>query len=371
MFETRHPLTLTAKLARVNWAVLALAGGLAAIGAATLVSVSGGSFSPWAERHTLRCVAGLAIVVAFALVPVRVWMGLAGPVYLAALALLLAVPFAGVEALGARRWLNIGGVSIQPSEIMKVALVLILARFYAALPPQSVSRLQWVAVPLILIAVPVALTIRQPDLGTAMLFAGLGLGIMFLAGTSLWYFAGGGVAAVLALPIAASRLQDYQRRRIEIFLDPGQDPQGAGYHITQAKIALGNGGMSGQGYLQGTQSQLDFIPEKMTDFIFVIIGEEWGFVGTVTVLVLFAALIGLLFAMALQSRSTFGRLLIAGAALSLSIYVVINVAMVTGLVPVVGVPLPLISYGGTSMMTLMVALGLAMSAHVHQGQERR
>lgn len=370
MFETLRPMSIGEKLRRLNWAALALVTALAAIGVATLTSVAGGSFAPWAERHTLRCIAGLAIVAGCALVPVRYWLALAIPAYVAALGLLAAVPFAGVEALGAKRWLNAGGLSLQPSEIMKVALVLVLARFYAAVPPRAVSQPHVVALPLVLIAVPVALTLRQPDLGTAVLFAGLGLGLMFLAGTSLWYFAGGAMAALLVLPLAVSRLHDYQRRRLEIFLDPASDPQGAGYHITQARIALGNGGWSGQGYLQGTQSQLDFVPEKMTDFIFVMIGEEWGFMGAAAVLGLYAALISVLFAMALSARAMPSRLLIAGAALSLSVYVTINVAMVTGLVPVVGVPLPLISYGGTSMLTLMIALGLAMSAHVHSDEAR-
>ena len=365
MFETTRPLTIRQKLLRINWLVLLLIAMLGAIGAATLTSVTGGSFEPWAQRHTVRCLAGLAMVVALALVQVQVWMKLAIPVYLTALALLVAVPFVGVEALGARRWLQAGGFSLQPSEVMKVGLVLALARYYSALPSAAVSRPHWVAVPLLLIALPLVLTLRQPDLGTAMLLAGLGLGVMFLAGVSAWYFAGGLAATLFALPAALSRLQDYQRRRIEIFLDPDSDPLGAGYHITQAKIALANGGLYGQGYLQGTQSQLDFVPEKMTDFIFVMIGEEWGFVGTSAVIGLYALLIMVLLVMALSARTAFARLVIAGVALSVAIYATINIGMVTGLVPVVGVPLPMISYGGTSMTTLMCALGIAMSAHVH------
>ena len=365
MFLSRPELSLTGRLTRMNWLVPALVCLLAAVGAITLTSVAGGSFTPWAARHTLRCAAGLAVMIACAMVPLRVWMALAVPAYIAALALLAAVPLYGVEALGARRWLNLGGVSIQPSEIMKVALVLVLARLYSGLSARSLSRPHWVALALGLIALPVILTLRQPDLGTAVLFAGIGVAIMLLAGTSLWYFAAGFAGLIGGLPAAANRLQDYQRKRIEIFLDPASDPLGAGYHITQAKIALGNGGMSGQGYLQGTQSQLDFLPEKMTDFILVMIGEEWGFTGACTVLGLYAALIGVLFGMALRGRGMFARLLIAGVAASLSIYVIINAGMVTGLVPVVGVPLPLVSYGGTSLITLMVGLGLALSAGLH------
>ena len=365
MFQSRPQSTLTNRLARMNWLVPALVCLLAAVGTVTLTSVAGGAFTPWAARHTLRCAAGLSLMLSFALVPLRVWMALAVPAYAAALALLAAVPLIGVEALGAKRWLTVAGLSIQPSEIMKVAIVLVLAKLYAGLSPRAVSRPHWVALALILIALPVLLTLRQPDLGTAVLFAGIGVSIMLLAGTSLWYFAALSGAALVFLPALAMRLQDYQRKRIEIFLDPASDPLGAGYHITQAKIALGNGGLSGQGYLQGSQSQLDFLPEKMTDFIFVMIGEEWGFIGTCSVLALYAALICVLFAMALRGHGMFARLLIAGVAVSLSIYVSINAAMVTGLAPVVGVPLPLVSYGGTSLITLMAGLGLALSAGLH------
>lgn len=365
MFETHRTLTIGHKLSRMPWTVVLLSGVLAAAGVVTLYSVAGGSFEPWAQRHAARCVFGVAILISCALVPAGFWMRAAVPAYLVALGLLAAVPLIGSEAMGARRWLSLGPMTVQPSEFMKVALVLILARFYAALPVGQASRPVWVAVPLALMAVPVALTLKQPDLGTAMLLAGLGLGIMFLAGVSLWYFAAGIIGLAAVLPWLNAHLHDYQRKRIEIFLDPSSDPLGAGYHITQAKIALGAGGMYGQGYLKGTQNQLDFVPEKMTDFIFAMIGEEWGFAGAGVVLAVFVALIAVLFALAFANRQAFGRLVIAGAALSVSIYVVINVGMVTGLVPVVGVPLPLISYGGTAMLGLMVALGLAMSAHVH------
>ena len=368
MFESYGTLSILQKLSRVNWLVIVLVMMLAGIGVATLYSVAGGSFEPWAQRHAVRCAVGLVVLLACALVPARYWMQAAVPGYLVALGLLGAVPLVGSEAMGAKRWLNVGSITIQPSEFMKVALVLVLARFYAAVPAASVSRVGWVSVPLLLMAVPIVLTLKQPDLGTALLFAGLGLGMMFLAGVSVWYFVAGFVGVLAMLPSVAAHLHDYQRKRIEIFLDPSSDPLGAGYHITQAKIALGAGGLSGQGYLKGTQNQLDFVPEKMTDFIFAMIGEEWGFAGACLVLAVFAVLISVLFVMAFASRHGFGRLVIAGAALSLSIYVVINIAMVTGLVPVVGVPLPLISYGGTAMLGVMVALGLAMSAHVHEGR---
>jgi rod shape determining protein RodA len=220
----------------------------------------------------------------------------------------------------------------------------------------------------VLILGPVVLTLRQPDLGSAVLIAAVGLGIVFMAGVSLWYFAGGAVALGVGLPLIGPQLHDYQRRRIETFLNPEADPLGAGYHITQAKIALAAGGTSGQGYLKGTQTQLDFVPEKMTDFVFVMIGEEWGFMGGVAVLVLYGLLITSLFIMAFQARTRFARLMTIGPALMLMAYVGINIGMVTGIVPVVGVPLPLISYGGTSLITLLWGIGIAMSAHIHREQ---
>jgi rod shape determining protein RodA len=361
--------TLTGKLLAVQWPLLLMASALAAIGTAMLVSVAGGSLQPWAESHALRFLIGLALVLAMTLVPLSVWMRAAYPAFAAGLVLLALVPLAGSEALGARRWLSLGGFSLQPSEIVKVALVAALARYFHDLPAARISSPRALLIPAAMILAPVVLTLRQPDLGTSLLLAATGLTLMFLAGVSSYYFLGGAVAAFAALPLVLSRLHGYQRRRLEVFLDPDKDPLGAGYHIAQAKIALGSGGLSGKGFMQGTQAQLDFVPEKHTDFILAIIGEEWGFVGTLSVLLLLAALTGTALAMARRAETTFARLVIAGFALMVLVYAVINIAMVTGVAPVVGVPLPLVSYGGTNMMSLMAAMGLAMSAHVH-GHER-
>lgn len=365
------PLGFLEKLVRVHWPVLICAAALAAVGTCALYSVAGGSFQPWAERHALRFLIALALVLSLAMVRPEVWLRAAYPAYAVAVVLLALVPLMGVEALGAKRWLGIGPVSFQPSELMKLTLVMALARYYQWLPTPLLSKPQWVAVPLAMIVIPVILTLKQPDLGSAALFAVLGLGLMFLAGVSPVYFAGGAIAGAAALPLVLSRLHDYQRRRIEIFLDPDKDPLGAGYHITQAKIALGSGGVSGKGFLQGTQSQLDFVPEKHTDFISAMIGEEWGFAGLLVILALFAFMIAMLAMMAWRCRSHFSQLTIAGSALTFFVYVFINFAMVTGLVPVVGIPLPLVSYGGTSMMTVMAGLGLAMSAYVHKDSAMR
>ena len=279
MFGSRPRQSLGQKLWRIPWTVVLLVALVAAAGTATLYSVAGGSLEPWASRHAARFLLGLGVALAIALVPLDVWLRLAYPAYALALALLLVVPLAGIEVLGARRWLGIGSFTLQPAEIMKVALVAALARYYQWLPWSRVSRPLWVALPLMMIAVPVVLTLKQPDLGTATLFAGVGLGLMMLAGVSALYALFGGVAAIALAPMVWTSLHAYQRRRIEIFLDPDKDPLGAGYHIAQSKIALGSGGLSGRGYIQGTQSQLDFVPEKHTDFIFTMFAEEWGFVG--------------------------------------------------------------------------------------------
>jgi rod shape determining protein RodA len=366
-----EPRTIAQKLMSVHWPVLIVTCLIAGIGMASLYSVAGGQFNPWAERHALRFVIGLAMVMVIAVVSLRFWITLAYPVYFLALGLLALVPVLGVDVLGARRWIAFAGVQFQPSELMKVALVLMLARYYQWLPANLVSRPKWVVLPLLAIMAPVALTLKQPDLGTAVLFAAVGLALMFLAGVSVLYFIGGAVAIGLGFPLIKSRLHDYQLRRIEIFLDPDKDPLGAGYHITQSKIALGSGGLSGKGYMQGTQSQLNFLPEKHTDFIFTMFGEEWGFIGVVWLLVFYGVLLMLILSMAFSCRNQFGRLLIAGAALVIFIYAFINMAMVTGLVPVVGVPLPLVSYGGTSMTTIMFGVGLAMCGFVHRNTSIR
>ncbi len=369
-WNTGQPLGIGEKLWRIHWPVILIACLLAGIGTMTLYSASGGSFQPWAERHTLRFLILLAVVVFMATVRLDVWIKLAYPAYAIALLMLVLVPFIGVEALGAKRWIGAGAISFQPSELMKLALVAALARYYFRLPTDQVQRFRTALVPLAMIGVPVLLTLQQPDLGSAALFVVLGLSLMFLAGVRIRYFALGALVAVAALPAIWSGMHGYQKRRIEVFLNPGMDPLGAGYHITQSKIALGAGGIAGKGFMQGTQSQLDFVPEKHTDFIASIIGEEWGFTGMMLLVAIYAALILMMMLMARRCENRFARLAIAGSAMTFFVYVFINLAMVTGLVPVVGIPLPLVSYGGTSMTTLMIGLGVAMSAYVH-GRDRR
>jgi rod shape determining protein RodA len=365
LFTDARPLALTEKFLRINWVLLAAIACLAAIGTMSLYSTAGGQMQPWAQTHALRFIFAAGVAIGIALINVRVWAALANPLYLATLGLLFLVPLIGNTVMGARRWVEFAGLTVQPSEMMKVGLVIALARYFQWLGPNAVSRPRNVAIALLIIALPVVLTLRQPDLGTGVLFAIVGLGIMFAAGVSIFYFLAGGVGAALLSPVIWWNLHDYQRKRVETFLNPDADPLGASYHITQSKIAFGSGGVSGRGFLNGTQSQLGFLPEKHTDFIFTMFGEEWGLLGCLLVLALFALVALSLLIMAIGARSEFARLIIVGTGLLIFTHMFINVAMVTGLVPVVGVPLPFVSYGGSSITTLMICIGLAMSAHVH------
>jgi rod shape determining protein RodA len=367
----QHQLKLSKKLLLLNWPFLVLIVAIAVVGVAALYSVAGGSLEPWATRHILRLWLGLALIFAIVLVDLRSWMRVAYPFYFIVLFLLVLVPLIGVESGGAQRWLGFGEYSFQPSEIMKIALVLALARYYQWLPPEKIWRPDAVLPPLLMIGLPTLLALGQPDLGTAALFAVVGCGLLFLAGVSWLYFIGALVGVIAVLPHVWEKLHDYQKERVLTLIDPDRDPLGSGYHILQSKIAIGSGGFTGKGYMQGTQAQLNFLPEKHTDFIFTMFAEEMGFIGAASLLALY--LLALLFItyMALRCRSTFTRLVAAGMGLCLFTYVFINVAMVTGLVPVVGVPLPLVSYGGTSMLTMMAGLGFVLNAHVNRSARIR
>ncbi|MGQ0742716.1 MAG: rod shape-determining protein RodA [Alphaproteobacteria bacterium] len=360
------------KLLEINWGFVLLISVIAGIGFAMLYSVAGGHFEPWAKQQMLRFLAGLAVLVMVACIDIRVWMALAYPAYAVALVLLVVVEVAGEVGLGAQRWLTIGPVQLQPSELMKIALILALARYLSALGPNEVSRPHHLLVCLVMIAMPVGLVLVEPNLGTAALLALGGFALLFLAGLS-WYWivpAFGAVAA--AAPLAWKfLLHDYQKMRVLTFLNPESDIQGAGWNITQAKIALGSGGISGKGFLQGSQSRLNFLPEKETDFIVTNVGEEFGFLGSVALLMLFAVVLAYGVRIAMASRNQFGRLLGMGVTVNFFLYIMINGAMVMGLIPVVGIPMPLISYGGTALMTVMFGFGLLMSVHVHRNVEIR
>jgi len=338
-----------------------------------LYSVAGGDIDRWARPQMERFGIGMVLMIALAFVPIWFWRGISVFAYIVCVLLLVAVDVVGEVGMGAQRWLDIGPIRLQPSEMMKISLVLMLAAYYSWLDLGRVSRPLWVLVPVILILIPTALVLQQPDLGTAVLLLTGGAIVMFAAGVSLWYFAVvAGAAIGLVWTVLESRgtpwqlLHDYQFRRIDTFLDPTQDPQGAGYNIIQAQIALGSGGWSGRGFMEGTQSRLNFLPEKHTDFIFTTLAEEFGFVGAGSLLLLYALILGFCLHSALTNRDRFASLLTIGIAGTFFLFFSINMAMVMGLLPVVGVPLPLVSYGGTAMMILLMAFGMVQSAHVHR-----
>jgi rod shape determining protein RodA len=366
----RRNLSIPEKLMEVNWGLVLLITLCACAGFAMLYSVAGGRFWPWAMPQILRFIVGFFILTAVATIDIRVWMSLAYPAYALALLLLVAVVVAGHVGLGAQRWIALGPVELQPSELMKISLVLALARFLHGKSVEDVSKPLNLGIALVMIAIPAIFVVLQPNLGTTLIIVADGCSLLFLAGLS-WYWIAPALGAVAVAVPTAWRfvLHDYQKARVLTFLHPEEDALGAGYNITQAKIAIGSGGLSGKGFLGGTQSRLNFLPEKQTDFIFTNFAEEFGFVGSVALLILFAVVIGYGIQIAMTARSHFGRLLAMGITLNFFFYILINGAMVMGLIPVVGIPMPLLSYGGTAMLTVMFGFGLLMSVHVHRQVE--
>jgi|KBSSwiStaDraftv2_1062776.scaffolds.fasta_scaffold04832_6 rod shape determining protein RodA len=365
--ERERPLI---KLSEIDWFFCLVLCLISGAGALMLFSIAGSSWTPWAAPHLIRFGLCFLLMVVLAIIDIRVWFALAYPIYGVGLLLLVAVAAVGEVSMGAQRWLDLGFVRLQPSEIMKIGLVLALGRFYHGVSGQSARLSWWLLVPAILIGAPVVLVLHQPDLGTAMLLALTGAGMVILAGLS-WRIIVAAVAAAAAAipPIVMFVLHEYQRQRVLNFLNPESDPSGSGYHALQSKIALGSGGLLGKGYGLGSQSQLNFLPEKQTDFIFAALAEEFGFVGCVSVLLLYAAVIFMALRTAYIAHSHFGRLSAAGMTITFTLYVMINGAMTMGLAPVVGVPMPLLSYGGTVMLTVMIGFGLVQSVRIHRYAE--
>jgi rod shape determining protein RodA len=358
--------SLAEKIWRINWGLVLVLTAIAGIGFVALYSAAGGRLDPWAAKHAMRFAGAMALMLTVALIHPKVWLGLAWPIYAVALLLLVAVDLVGKVGMGAQRWLVLGPIQIQPSEIAKVAVILMLARYYSGLKAGQAGQFLYVLPPVAIILAPVALVMVQPDLGTAMMVLLGGAALLFVAGVRIWMFIVAGVGAIASLPIAWTLMHEYQRKRVLTFLDPDRDPLGAGYHITQSKIAIGSGGVFGKGFLKGTQSSLNFLPEKQTDFIFTTFVEEWGIVGAAVLLALFALVLVWGFSIALRSQHHFGRLLAMGVTAMMFLYVFINTAMVMGLLPVVGVPLPLVSNGGTAMLSVMFACGLLIGVNVYR-----
>ncbi|MDA0222339.1 MAG: rod shape-determining protein RodA [Proteobacteria bacterium] len=361
------------KVLFMNWPLVLLVTAVASVGFLTLYSVAGGHADPWATAQAKRFGVGFVLMMLVAFVPITFWRNVSVLAYSISLLLLLGVEFFGEIGKGAQRWIDLGFMRLQPSELMKISLVMVLAWYYDRLDATKISKPGWVLLPLVLIGVPMLLVLKQPDLGTALLLGLGGAAMMFLAGVSWKYFAAAfaWVAGAVSLVLSSrgsswQLLKDYQYRRIDTFINPESDPLGAGYHITQSKIALGSGGWSGRGFMQGTQSRLNFLPEKQTDFIFTTLAEELGFVGGISLLALYALILTFCLVSALNNKDRYGSLMTLGVSTTFFLFFAVNMSMVMGLAPVVGVPLPLVSYGGTAMLVLLLAFGLVQSAHIHR-----
>lgn len=351
-----------AAISRQPWGVLLPLLALVVFGSTVLYSAAGGSLEPWSLMHSLRFMVFLVMAMIIARIPQEWFRFAAFPGYVALLVLLILVEAIGGIGGGSQRWLNLGFMTLQPSELMKPGIVLVLARFFDMLPPGETQGLRAIVPAFGLLALPAALVMLQPDLGTALAISFGAIVVMFLAGLPLRLFIGGALTAAIAAPIAFfTLLHDYQRQRVFVFLDPESDPLGTGYHITQSKIAIGSGGILGKGFGNGTQSHLDYLPEPHTDFIFATMAEEWGMVGGLGVLFVFALILRWGMKVALNAPDRFSRLLAAGLTTTIFFYVAINLMMVMGLAPVVGIPLPFMSHGGSSMMTNMICVGGIMA----------
>jgi rod shape determining protein RodA len=353
-------------LAKLPWRLIFLICGIAIIGLLTLYSAAGGSVTPWALKQAIVFLVFLTIAISMSWLKESSIKSAAFPLYAAVLLMLVLVELLGFVGKGAQRWLDIGPIRLQPSEFMKPAIVLVLARFYDLLPPGDIRKWRAIWPAAILLGVPALLILVQPDMGTALMIILIGATVMFVAGLPWWLFAGAAAAIATAAPLAYSLMHDYQRKRVLIFLDPESDPLGAGYHITQSKIAIGSGGIFGKGYLQGSQSHLDYLPEGHTDFVYSTMVEEWGFVGGLVLIMAFALVIRWGMRVSIRARTRFSQVMAAGLSATIFFYVAINLMMVMGLAPVVGVPLPLVSFGGSAVMTVMLCIGLLMAIERQQ-----
>lgn len=359
-------MSIAQRLKELNWVFVLLVSMMAGVGAVALYSAAGGNLDPWASRQITRFFMGLAALVIIALIDIRFWFRMTYPIYIVGFVLLIIVEVMGQIGMGAQRWINLGFVQIQPSELMKIAVIMALAKYFHSANLEDMKSLRFMIPPALMIIAPVCLVLLQPNLGTSLMIIMGGAAVIFMAGAPIKWFAilaAGGAAMV---PVAWTFLHDYQKRRVMTFLNPENDPLGAGYHIMQSKIALGSGGIEGKGFLKGTQSHLNFLPEKQTDFIFTLWAEEWGLMGGIALLVLIALIFISGIWMALRCRHAFGRLLAIGLTINFSLYVFINIAMVMGLIPVVGIPLPMVSYGGTATLAVLASFGLIQSCYIHR-----
>lgn len=364
-FKSQTP-TLREKIQNLSFSYIMFVVLLASIGIVMLYSAANGHWRPWALNQSMRFGLGFVVMITLALTDVRVFMRYAYAFYFVALVLLIVVEITGHIGMGAQRWINLGFMKLQPSELMKIALVLALARYFHSSSLQSIESIKGIIAPALMVLFPAFLVMTQPDLGTALMLVFTAGAMFFIVGVQLWKFGVVILTAIVSMPIAWHFLHDYQKNRVLTFLDPERDPLGSGYHIIQSKIALGSGGVFGKGFLNGTQSHLNFLPEKHTDFIFTMFSEEFGLIGAVFIVILNFLILAYSYSFALKSSSYFGKLAAIGIATNFFFYVFINMAMVLGLIPVVGIPLPLISYGGTVILSVMSGFGIILSVYINR-----
>ena len=353
------------KIKNLNYLLIFLLILLSFIGAAGLYSAADGSYQPWTSRHLIRFYIFLLMAIVISLIDIKIIYKYSYLLFILSLFLLLSVEIIGVLGKGATRWIKIFGFSIQPSELVKITIILALAKFYHDTKFENIKKVSFLFFPFLILSIPFIFVVIQPDLGTSISILILGVFILFLAGIRLWKFILGFTATIISIPLFLRFIKPYQRDRVISFLNPESDPLGQGYQLIQSKIALGSGGATGKGFLQGTQSYLEYLPEKQTDFIFTLIGEEFGFLGTIFIIFLFILLIGVCYFISIKSFHIFGRIIALGVASNIFIYVFMNIAMVSGLMPVVGIPLPLISYGGSVMLSIMISIGLVLNVELN------
>ena len=353
------------KLKAVDYFLIIIVAIIGSISVVSIYSTESGNFSFYTKNHLTRFLVFFSMFLVLSFVRVSVWYRQAYIFYILGILLLLLVIFFGISASGSKRWINFFIMNLQPSELMKIAIIVCFARYYHRIQSSDIQSYKYLLQPIILLLIPCYLVITQPDLGTAILIAGSGLAIIWLAGLNLKYFIYSGLILLVSLPFVISILKPYQKSRILTFFNPDRDPLGAGYQIIQSKIAIGSGGLLGKGFLQGTQSYLEFLPEKHTDFIFTLFSEEFGFVGSMVLILLYALLIYRIIRIGFSSRSFFAKLYCFGFASALFLYIFVNIAMVVGLLPIVGAPLPIMSYGGSSMLSIMLGLGIVMSCKIY------
>ena len=353
------------KIKNLNYLLIFLLILISFIGAAGLYSAADGSYQPWASKHLVRFYVFLLMAIVISFIDIKIIYKYSYALFALTLLLLISVEIIGVLGKGSTRWIRVFGFSIQPSELVKITIILALAKFYHDIKFENIKKIRYLFFPFLILAIPFGFVVIQPDLGTSLSILILGAFILFLAGIKLWKFILGLIITVVSIPIFLQSIKPYQRDRIISFLNPESDPLGKGYQLIQSKIALGSGGATGKGFLQGTQSYLEYLPEKQTDFIFTLIGEEFGFLGTIFIIFLFILLIAVCYFISIKCFHSYGRILALGVASNIFIYVFMNIAMVSGLMPVVGIPLPLISYGGSVMLSIMISIGLVLNVELN------